>query len=724
MFCHQCGKEIREGARFCFDCGAPVREAPEPAGAAEAQMPDRQTENAAIEIRKPDSLTANADPATKESHDRARQENPSVSDGKKAHGVQQNAAVGTAESDSQAHASSRAMTQGTASDSTSPAPEAQGAAPGSTSPAPEAQGAVPGGTSPAPEAHGAAPGSCPASSAAQDAESGTAADAEAPGDLVLKRRKVAVIGRELHLNGKYYARKPGKKKFKKKRKASPVPFDAILGTTVEHHRYGGRMFLSLLLLVCFAAGALFSARLGYDTYNELNTPYRDEELASQSAIMDLIDNSGSNNLLQLQRRQEQNRADTDALTAKLAELEEQQTQELLDAACASDNFDLDAFFNRDLFARAYREYLQELLDAFKADELLDSWLYSYYRTVDEYGGNYFLNTDMWIYDGGGENKYSPDLDSASALMKNQYDLDLYEHFMYSGHIYITGADFMREILSLPRYTVDGAVFVKAYGGVPDPSEMSVPGWSRSHYDEFWLYGEDYYYTDTPLWLDQGLQTENFDIDWNLLLNEAAYYDAYISFMDRIAPGLPRCEMAVYHADDEAYGGMGYDLAGEEASFSDMIAVYADDHPEFTAELMKDYGRTLTTSVDGDIAGAQARLEDLARELRDLEDQERDLAQLLADADSHRSCYELLTTDIEQHTQELNYRLLFLGGCAILGAFAALVCLCRFFSFLRRPRHLLVIRCQDMELAFNTRRCSKKQLAALQNRLPGQTDPQG
>lgn len=594
-------------------------------------------------------------------------------------------------------------------------PVGEAAEPGYTADAPTPDSQI-GNTTSDPAAQGAIDESGSPGPAAQNAEADTAADAAPPADLILKEGKVAVTGGELHINGKYYARKPGKRKFKKRRKTPPVLLDAILGAAVEHHKYGGRIFLSLLLLVCFAAGALFSACRGYDTYNRLNTPYRDKELAAQAAIMDLIDNSGADRLARYRRWQEENRADTDALTARLAQLETQRTQELLAAAYTSDKFDLDTFFNRELFARAYREYLQDLLDAFKADELLDSWLYSYYETVDEYGGNYFLNTDMWIYDGSGENKFSSSLDSASVLMRDQYDLDLYEHILFAGHIYITGADFLKEILALPRYTVDGAVFARAYGGVPDPSEMTVPGWSRSLYEEFWLYGADYYSIDTPMWLDQNLRAENFGLDWNTLVDEASYYDAYRKFMDKVAPGLPRCDMAVYHADDEAYGGMGYDLAGTEASLTDMVAAYADSHPEYVEELLKDYGKASATSVDEDIAGVQARLESLEKELRDLENQESELVQLLADADIHRNAYELLTADLEQHRRELTCRLLLFGGSALLCALAALTCLCKFFGFLKRPRHLFVIRCQDMELAFNARRCSGEELEALQDRL--------
>lgn len=500
-----------------------------------------------------------------------------------------------------------------------------------------------------------------------------------------------------------------------------TPADLTLKGERERHKYGGRLFLSFLLFVCFAAGALFSFRRGYDTYNDLNTPYRDKELAEQESILAVIDNEGAGQLLQCQDRQAENRADAAALSSELARLKAQQTQEILEAVYTSDRFDLDTFFNRELFSRAYQEYLQELLDIFKADELLDSWLYSYYETAREYGGNDFLDTDMWIYNGSGENKFSSDLDSAASLMNDQYDLDLYEHILFTGRIYITGADFMQKILALPRYAVDGAVFAKAYGGAPDPAEMWVSGWSRSHYEEFWLYSIDYYNVDTPMWLDYGLSAEDFALDWNSLVDETAYYTAYRNFIDKIGPDLPCYDIAVYHADDTAYGGMGYSLKGTEASFRDIVISYAENHPEFIDELTESgsYKDALTTSVDEEIAGIKTRLEKLEDELLELQDQEKELTQLLADADIYRNDHALLLADIERHTQMLTFRLLSFGGAALLCVSAALICLFKSLGFLRRPGQSSIISQQDIQYAFHAGNCSREQISALQNRLPEQ-----
>lgn len=624
MFCHQCGKELRENAQFCFNCGTPVRETAEPDTAPETQ------ESQESQVTQESQMTAlDADPK----------------------------------------------------EPASQTPEAVSQEP-----------------------------SAPA--------------AEIPADLVLKKRHVIVTGNELHLNKKHYIRKPGKKKFRKEKKPALIPLDSILSVSVEHHKYGGRLFLSLLLFLCFAAGTLYSARCGYDAYNVLNTPYRDQDLAAQESIMAVIDGDGAEQLLQYQNRQEENRGAAETLSENLAELEIRQAEEMLDAFYKSDSFDLDAFFNRELFSRAYQEYLQELLDAFKADETLHSWLYSYYKSTEAYGGNYFLDTDLWIYNSDEENQFSSGLDSATSLMQEQYDLDLYEHILYTGRIYITGADFMRVVLSLPRYTVDGAVFAKAWGGVPDASQMSVPGWTRSHYEEFWLYGIDYYNVDTPMWLDYGLSAGDFDLDWNALIDESAYYDAYLNFMDKIAPGLPCHEIVSYHADDMAYGGMGCNIRGKEPSFHDLITSYAENHPEFIEELLgnETYSKLLTTSVDEEIAETKTQLDELEKELLELQEQEEELAQLLADADVHRNDYELLLADMEQHTQEFTCRLLFFSGVSFLCLLGALISLCKFFGFMKRPRHLFIISRQDMEYALNTKRYPKEQIEMLQSRL-STTEPE-
>lgn len=695
MFCYQCGKELRPNARFCFYCGTPVKENTDSAPA--SPVPEPPAENPAACSEETNSQTINSGIDAHEISSRAAD---SDADTRKALSQAAASDVNAGETHSQA------VTSG--ADSAETALQAENAAPALKKT----------------DTHSLSPETDLEETAGQVLpESAAASASETPADLILKRGKVIATGRELHLNGKHYIRKPGRKKFKKVKGASAIPFGTILGTSTEHHKYGGRILLSLLLLAGFTAGALVSARYGYDTYNELNAPYRDSELAEQERIMAVIDGDGAGQLLQFQNAQKENRANAEALSAELTGLRAQQTEEILDAVYNSDKFDLDAFFNREPFARAYQEYLQELLDVFKADVALDSWLYSYYETTRNYGGNYFLDTDMWIYNGSGENKFSSDLDSAAILMSERYDPDLYEHILLTGRIYITGADFLQKILSLPRYTADGAVFANAYGGVPDPAEMSVPGWSRAHYEEFWLYGVDYYNVDTPMWLDYGLSADNFALDWNALVDETAYYAAYRNFMDKIDPNLPCYDIAVYHADDTAYGGMGYSIKGAEASFRDMVTSYAENHPEFIDELMESnsYGTALTTSVDEEIADTEARLEKLESELPDLQEQEKELSQLLADADMHRTTYALLLADIERHTQELTCRLLFSGGAVLLSLLATLICLCRFFDFMKRPRHLFIISGRDMEYAFSTRRYSGEQLAALQNRLPRQGD---
>ena len=194
MFCHQCGKELHENARFCYNCGTPVREVSEQTGTI------LQTESTITGAGNPDLQPENPDSDRKPSA--LQTQNLQTRD----------ASTGTEEPVSRTLDSST----GTAT--------------------PNPQEVLP------PPA---------------------AADAGAPADLILKKGKVIVTGRELHLNRKHYIRRSGRRKFKKEKKASVIPLGTILGTSMEHHKFGGRIFLSLLLLVCFAAGALFSSSYGY-----------------------------------------------------------------------------------------------------------------------------------------------------------------------------------------------------------------------------------------------------------------------------------------------------------------------------------------------------------------------------------------------------------------------------------------------------------------------------
>lgn len=684
MFCHQCGKKLRAGARFCFNCGTPARESSEqsqPAGTCNSTVPKGGSADYLqllhIPTESPGTPSNQSVSQTDDAHDISRESSPQT----------ENSAPENPEQDSRFKGADTSYT------GTNP----------TTIDASQA---------------GAKPTTADSSGTGSQSE---VPDTQAAPDLTLKKGYVTVSGRELHLKGKYYARKTGRKKFKKRKDSSSIPFDAILGVSPEHRKYGGRILLSLLLLACFIAGAFFSADYGNCTYNEWNTPYREKELAALENVMDLIDNSGAEKLLLYRSQQEENRSDTEDLNAELSELEAQQSHEILAAVYGSDKFDPDTFFNQKFFADAYQEYLQNLLNVFKGDELLHSWLYNYYETAKSHGGNYFLDADLWIYDGSGEYQFSSDLDSVNNLTQNQYDLDFYEHMLYTGRIYITAADFMEKVLCLPRYTVDSAVFVNAFGGVPEPEEMFVLGWSRSHYEEFWLYGADYYNVDTPIWLDYGLTSKDFDLNWNGLVNETAYYNVYKEFMGKIAPGLPCYDMAVYHANDTAFGGMGFRLNGAEASVSDITASYAENHPEFITEIKESgiYNDSLATSVDEDINEITRRLEALEQEYEDLETQITTLEKTLADADIYRGRYQALLSDIGEHANKLFCRLLFLWGTLLFCILAAFICLCKFIGFLKRPRHLFVIKAQDMEYAFNTRHCPKEQIAALQNRLPRQ-----
>ena len=189
-------------------------------------------------------------------------------------------------------------------------------------------------------------------------------------------------------------------------------------------------------------------------------------------------------------------------------------------------------------------------------------------------------------------------------------------------------------------------------------------------------------------------------------------------MDKIAPGLPRYDMASYHADDTAPGGMGCSLTGTEATLSSLISSYAENHPAYIEELTESgiYGSAAVTSVDEEIRDTESQLEYLEKDLLALQNREARLTRLLAEADFHRNQHTLLLEDIRQHAHDLACRLLLFGGAAVLCLFAALFFLRRLLGLWRHPGYLFVISCPGIEYAFSTEKYSEDQLKALQSLL--------
>jgi len=540
-------------------------------------------------------------------------------------------------------------------------------------------------------------------------------------DLVLKKGNIAVSNEKLHINSKHYIRKAGGKRFKVNNAFSVICLENITGCSAERYRYAVPMFAAFLFFAIFTAILPAAVRFGAGTWQELQIPYEEERISKLFGILSRLRNDGPQELADYRQDQEDIRADISRTQEILSDLESRRNHEVFETLSFDGVLDIDRLLRNDFFDTAYRRYLDDLLAAFKTDRQLNSWLYSYYEAEKAYGANSFLDTDLWIYSGmtAGNRIFSPDLEDVSSLTQRCYDLDFYEHILFTGRIYVTGADFLKKILAIPRYAVDAAVFADAFDGSPYPENMTVPGWSDSDYEEFWLYAEDYYYYDKPMWLDYGLSAEDFSLDWNLLMDEDAYYAAYINFMDTIAPGLPRYTKAFYRGSNDALGGMGFELEGAEPSVHEILGLYMDTHPEFWDQLQTQNIATdkIESSVDKQLADTRALLEEYETELAALQEKEQELSFLFLNEAAYRREYDSLTTAAKEHRRSLLHRLSLCAGAALLSFILALFNLCRFFCLLKRPRHLFIVCQADAEYAFSLAHFSKEDILALQKRLP-------
>ena len=204
MFCYRCGKELRENDRFCFNCGAPVREN---TGKAESGAMVRENAGKA------------------ESGAMVRENAGKADTGESVAGLETQELQITGlppKEDSDVQEQSWREQAGN-----------QESAPQEDS-----------------DARDQSRQECPGTQESCEPVPGKSVD------LVLQKGRVTVAGNVLHLDKKYYARKSGRKKFQEEKKPVLIPLDSILEVAMEHHKYGGRMFLSLLLLLCFGGSVL------------------------------------------------------------------------------------------------------------------------------------------------------------------------------------------------------------------------------------------------------------------------------------------------------------------------------------------------------------------------------------------------------------------------------------------------------------------------------------
>lgn len=422
---------------------------------------------------------------------------------------------------------------------------------------------------------------------------------------------------------------------------------------------GRRVLVSLLLFCIFAGGLAVSGWFTIRTMQKYNTPYREDDFAALHAELAKTDDSAEE-ILRLKALLEANSAEIQELEDTLALHRANRESEILATITDTAELDYDALFRTEPFADAYLQYIEDLLSAFRQDQQIDSWLYPYYTYSVEYGANTYIGDDLWIYGNYGDSaeaekngeKFNAALSDPSLFYLILYTDTLTDHAAQNGHLYITGLDMLNTLFQIPGYVLDGAVFVKAYGGNPDPKEMEVPGWTPQDYNNFWQYAGSYLYSEHAVWMDFGLSAEDFDLDWNTLTDENAYYKAYEKFMDTIAPGLDRYAPAQYMPDDEYYGGIRYELPGNEATLQEIAAAYIAANPACLKELGINT-EALPSSFDGLINDAETRLKELADTADQLEIQKNQAQRQLDGRDFLLQQQETLLAIRDRHTKELS-----------------------------------------------------------------------
>lgn len=371
---------------------------------------------------------------------------------------------------------------------------------------------------------------------------------------------------------------------------------------------------SLLLFIIFTGGLLVSGGFCLKIRNAINTPDHEDEIQELEESLNWIQNDSESDISE----NEDQIAETSDRMNDLGELLEQyrqgREQELLKQVRSE--LDLNRLFQEDFFQNAYDQYIEDLIIAFENDELLHSWLYPYYTYTLENGTNPYISAnstvDMWFYElPGGDSQFAEEL-TEDWFIK---DRSLYDRIEETGRIYITASDFMNTVLWITPYVPNDAVFAKVFGGNPDPAKMSVPGWSQTDYNNFWSGPENNYDTVTPVWVRYDMTAEDFNIDWNQLMDEQAYYDAYVKFMNTIAPGLSVYDMVSYYGSDDAYAGMCFDMNGKEASATEIALLYLENHPDTISGFDPD---AMETSYDDKISDVQKQYDQAAARIEKLE----------------------------------------------------------------------------------------------------------
>lgn len=444
----------------------------------------------------------------------------------------------------------------------------------------------------------------------------------------------------------------------------------------------------LLLFIIFSAGAVISGFFSWQMWSLRNAPYRHEQIKELENALAQLENSSEEQLCELEEQFQDTLSEQTILEAQLSDLKILRQRELLQAAVAESDIIAKDLFSTDYFSDAYQQYLEDLLDAFLNDGRIHEWLYPYYAYSMELGLNAYIADEMYFYSAtDGDGIFSDETKDPEVLLRNAYNYSFDKHIYYTGRIYITATDFMNRVLLVPDYAASGAVFVKAFGGNPDPENMRVPGWSRADYAEFWHDAPDYSSPGEPIWRFYGFSAEQFNLNWEQLANEQAYYDAYLKFMNTIAPGLGVFDMVTYSSGNDDFGGMHYDITGKEASVTEIVTLYVEQHPEYLNIIDLDF-ESLPSSFDRQMAEINSEIEILAEQAGEFARRRNEMAALLDGADELHAEYERLISDVQNHNKLILHGTVLLAGSFILLFFMALISLITIILLIMISKHVI------------------------------------
>lgn len=411
-----------------------------------------------------------------------------------------------------------------------------------------------------------------------------------------------------------------------------------------------RAFARLLLFLIFACGLTASGWLTFRAWQDWRTPYQTAAFTSLEESLAKAESSAEK-IPELDQLLSDNSREIRESLSSVIRYRSLRQDEILNNLTRHTDFNYSALFATEPFSSAYRQYISDLLAAFRQDSLADSWLRPYYAYSAAYGANIGIQEDLWLYAGSDDNKkFNELLSDPTHFYVSRYAAVMTDHLLLNNHLYVTGADMLNTLFGIPGYILDDAVFVKACGGNPNPEEMNVPDWTPQDYSAFWSSAGERSQSDHAVWTDCNLSARDFDIDWNALLDEKAYYRAYEKFMNAIAPGLERYGMAEYVPDDEYFGGTRYELPGSEATLDEIATAYITEHPECLTDLDIDLD-ALTSSYDSLLAEEESRLGKLTAAAEDLIYQKNEAIRQKDGRTFLLEQQEKLTALREQHTAD-------------------------------------------------------------------------